>query len=199
MKNRRLVIIATLAAITLCLGIGFAAVTDVLTIGGTVSAKGSSNMSQWDLKVYFSQVDTPTVTHAVAGGTYPTPATAPTATIAANQDGIEVTVPVDHLVTEGDTVTFTATIRNDSLNYGAQTIVTGSGLAAITDGITASDYYEVTTDWETKTIAKNSSATITVTITLKKTPTTDVAEIAANFTIDLTATAVNDAGTPIES
>ena len=167
MKKRRTLVISLLLVAALCLGIGYAALTDVLDINGSADVNQSAAEDAFNADVYF--------TNAVA-----------------NEEGNAASVdPSDNdmasftastLKTKDDVATFTFTIANDS---DVDAVVTPS-LAS--DGNSNQAYFQITSDWnaQARTLAAGKTDTYTVTVKLLKTPTET---IHGSFHITLTAVA----------
>ncbi len=100
MKKRRTLIIALLLVAALCLGIGYAAVTDVLDITGVVEADAKDMEDALDGDVYFSAIDNsdPKAALSELVGGSPTD---------------NATFMVSGLATPGETVSVTYTITSD--------------------------------------------------------------------------------------
>lgn len=165
MKNRKRALVAFFLAAVLCLGVGYAAVTDILYIEGVATVNATEAEKAFDTDIKFIG--------AVANGE----GTTNTASIV-NDDKAGFTV--NNLAGAGDTATFTFTIKND-----------GDLAAKVTPKIasnTNEEFFEITSDWAgaTKDLPGGGELTYTVTVTLKKTPTTT---IGASFGIELTAVA----------
>ena len=167
MKKRRILIISLLLVAALCLGIGYAALTDVLDINGSADINQSAAEEAFNADVYF--------THAVANQTGNSAAIDPVDNDMAN-------FTASTLKGAGDTATFTFTIANNS---DVAAVVTPS-LAA--DGNSNTEYFEITSDWNAtaRTMAAGSTDTYTVTVKLLKTPTET---LHGSFHIELTAVA----------
>lgn len=169
MKKRRTLIISLLLVAALTLGIGYAALTDVLDINGTADVNQTAAEEAFDLDVYFYD--------AVAGN-------AEDLASIVDGDNDMASFTANSLKGAGDTATFTFTIKNVS---DLEATVTPS-LAA--DGNTNAEYFTITSDWnaQPKVIAAGGTETYTITVTLIKTPTET---IHGAFHIELTAVADN--------
>lgn len=166
MKNRKIVIVAFLLVAMMLLGVGYAALTDVLDITGSADINQSAAEEAFNEDVHFSAA-------------------------VANQDGNTASVNGDNndkasftantLKGEGDTVTFTFTIVNDG-----DLDATVTPTLNATTGNTKPDYFSITSDWngEAKTLEAGGSLTYTVTVELIQTPTET---ISGSFLIELTA------------
>ena len=168
MKRRRTLITSLLLVAALVLGIGYAALTDVLDINGSATINQSAAEDAFDMDVYFSA--------AVANEE------GNTASVNSN-DNDKASFTVNTLKGKGDVATFTFTIKNDG---DVDAVVTPT--LAATGGNTNPEYFKVSSDWDgqAKTIAAGGSETYTVTIELLKTPTET---IHGAFHIELTAVA----------
>lgn len=170
--KRRSTIIALLLVAALTLGIGYAALTDILDIAGTIDLSKEDAEKEFNLDIYFSEtvtVSDPDVATARRNGD--------------NDD--KGTFSVTGLKQVGQQVTITYTI----LNVGElDATVTPSTLLE-----NHTDKLQYTTDWDdgeggyvSKVIAAGGSETIAITVKLIELPTIT---FQANFTIELEATA----------
>lgn len=169
MKKRRSLVISILLVAALTLGIGYAALSDVLDIQGTAEISANSAQEAFNQDVYFSDV---------------TPGRGATASINAdNNDKASFTATGFSKV--GDQVTVTYTIKNDSEHYAAD--VTPRLLQNSNP-----DYFGISSDWNSATqrIGAGETKTITVTVTLIKLPTAAEGVTAASFNIELRAETV---------
>ena len=99
MKQRKTVIVAFLLAAVLLLGVGYAALTDTLTIDGSAGVSYDDASEAFDEDIYFSKV--------ISG-------TGCTAEINADPDTGTITVTDGALKEVGDEVIATYTIKSDS-------------------------------------------------------------------------------------
>lgn len=168
MKNRKTVVVAFLLIAVMLLGVGYAALTDVLVINGTADITAEGAQSAFNEDVYFS--------NAVAG------TSGDVAEIGADPD--MATFTASKLTGQGDTATFTFTIKNAG---DVDATVTPKLVDAT--GNTQPEWFNIVSDWNgaTKNLAAGAEITYTVTITLLKTPTE---AITGSFHIELTATSV---------
>ena len=165
MKNRKFVVVAFLLVAVLLLGVGYAALSDVLDITGSADVNQSAAEEAFNEDILF--------TAAVA-----------------NQEGNTASINADNkdkasftantLKGRGDKATFTYTITNN-----------GDLDADITPSISSNTneaYFKVYSDWNgaMKTLAAGQTITYTVTIELLETPTE---AIAGSCIIELTAVA----------
>ncbi len=181
MKNRKRVVVAFLLVAVLCLGIGYAALTDTLTISGTfgVQVDNVNNpgaASEWDEDIYFSAVTQINCSNTGASDE----AKSCTPQISSDKDTITATIPVGALFVKDDTVTFTATVKNDNPNY----VATLKNIDIHCDYPT---YFAVTTDLlEGTTVdANGGTKDIVVTIKIKQTPPDTVSNVS--FSIQFNA------------
>ena len=166
MKKRRTLIIPLLLVAALTLGIGYAALSDVLDIQGTAEISAGIAEEAFNQDVYFS---------AVAPGTGITASINPD-----NND--KATFTATGFSQVGDTVSVTYTIKNDSEHYAANVtpeLIQNSNAA----------YFNITSDWAStmQTIAAGGEKTITITVELIKLPTAADGLTTASFNIELTA------------
>ena len=165
MKKRRIVITAFLLVACMLIGVGYAAITGSITINGKTSAGVHSD----NFKVIIEQgtevvkKNGATLTNPTGEGVTPyysfTYGTLGTSVIANINEGV--------LTQEGDTVTITFTILNESESLHAK--VSYKTLTHDND-----EYFEVTTDFSgERTLGEKGSGTdsttVTVTIQLLKT------------------------------
>ena len=165
--KRRSIIIAFLLVAAFALGIGYAALTDILDIQGTAEVHEDAAEEVFNLDVYFDK-DGITVPEGKA-------------TASVNPDNNDkASFTITGLADKDSTVSVTYTINNDS---ELDAVVTPKLLQNSNE-----EYFEITSDWAStaQTIEAGSSKTITVTVKLLKVPTTTV---SASFNIELTAVA----------
>ena len=167
MKNRKFVVAAFLLVAAMLLGVGYAAVSDVLVINGTADITAEGAQSAFNEDIIF--------TSAVAG------TNGDIAEIGSDPDMASFTAK--HLNGQGDKATFTFTIAN---NGDVDATVTPKLVDAT--GNTEPEWFDISSDWSgaTKDLPAGEEITYTVTIELKKTPT---AAITGSFHIELTASA----------
>ena len=168
MKNRKIIVVAFLLVSVMLLGIGYAALTDVLDITGSADVNQSAAEEAFNEDIYFSA--------AVANET------GNTASVNAdNNDKASFTAKT--LKGKGDKATFTFTIKNDG-----DVAATVTPKLNATLGNTNTEYFTVTSDWNgaSKTLTAGGELTYTVTVELIKTPTET---IGGSFLVELTAVA----------
>ena len=169
MKKRRSLIISFLLVAALALGIGYAALSDVLDIQGTAEISAGIAEEAFNQDVYFSKAE---------------PGTGATASI--NPDNNDkATFTATGFSQVGDKVTVTYTIKNDSEHYAAD--VTPRLLQNSNE-----TFFAISSDWNTTTqrIAAGGEKTITITVELIKLPTAAEGLTTASFNIELTAVTV---------
>lgn len=165
MKNRKTVVVAFLLVAVMLLGVGYAALTDILTINGSAKVEQTAAEEAFNEDIYFSA--------AVANETDNDASVNPD-----NND--KASFAANTLKGMGDTATFTFTIQN-----------AGDVAATVTPVLTSNDqtdYFAVTNDWEAaEVLAAGGEITYTITVELRKTPTE---AIRGSFEVELTATSV---------
>jgi hypothetical protein len=169
MKNRKTVVVAFLLVAVMLMGVGYAALTDVLDITGSADVNQSAAEEAFNEDIYFSA--------AVANET------GNTASVNAdNKDKASFTAKT--LKGAGDEVTFSFTIKNDG-----DVAATVTPTLNATLGNTNPEYFDIESDWggAPRELAAGAEISYTVTVTLKKTPTET---IAGSFLIELTAKSV---------
>ena len=170
MKKRRSTIVAFLLVAALCLGIGYAALTDVLDIQGTAEVNLSGVETDYDAHVYFSAVSSGEGYTASINGD--------------NKDKASFTV--SGLKEKDQTITVTYTIKNE---HDLDVVVT-----PVIKQNSNPTYFGLSSDWNSQpqTITAGGEKTISVSVTLLESPT----ELqVASFNIELTAVANNTAVT----
>ena len=168
MKNRKTVVVAFLLAAVMMLGVGYAALTDVLDITGSADVNQSAAEEAFNEDIHF--------TAAVANEE------GNTASINADNND-KASFTANTLKGKGDKATFTYTIAN-----------AGDLDAEVTPRIssnTNTTYFNVYSDWagQPKTLKAGESVTYTVTIELIETPT---ATIGGSCIIELTAVSIDN-------
>ena len=172
MKNRKRIIVAFMLIAVMLLGIGYAALTDNLTITGEATVGASAAQNQWEQDIYFSAAN--------ATATTGTSGIADSAAVGqSNNDS--ATFEVKSLNRKGEKATFVFTITNEgNTNYDA-TISVDNGYPTNTNGT----YFDVTYDYGTSIVPANGTLDVTVTVELINDP---VENLTAAFTVNLTAT-----------
>ena len=169
MKNRKTVVVAFLLVAVMLLGVGYAALTDVLDITGSADVNQSAAEEAFNEDIHFA------VNGAVANQA------GNTASINADNND-KASFTANNLKGKDDTATFTFTIVND-----------GDLDANVTPSISSNTnqaYFAISSDWngQTKLLEAGQSLEYTVTVTLIETPTST---IAGSFVIELTAVSVD--------
>lgn len=163
MKNRKTVVVAFMLCAVMLLGVGYAALTDVLDITGSADVNQSAAEEAFNEDVHFSG--------AVANET------GNTASLNADNND-KASFSANTLKGKGDKATFTFTIVNE-----------GDVDAKVTPSISSNTnqaYFSISSDWAgaTKDLAAGASLSYTVTVELLETPTET---ISGSFIIELTA------------
>lgn len=164
MKNRRNLIVAFLLCACLIVGIGYAALSQNLTVNGKASISADAAQEEFDEDVYFSSVSEGV---NVVGEVD-----------SANNDNVILTIN-DTMGVTGDTATIDLTIKNEGNANVTVTVGTNTG-----DGT-----FKVVADSSTYSVPANGEAVVKLTITL--TTTIDSPEKALTdkpFGITFTAT-----------
>ena len=180
MKNRKIVIVAFLVVAAMLLGVGYAALTDTLTIIGNAHIDIGQANTTFDEKVYFSAAE---ATSSTGTGTVAD---------AASYTADDATFTANKLATVGQKSVFTFTIKNDS-NVDAVISVNSTKLSGDTNPSNSnSNKFTVEYSYpDGMTVAKTGGTiTVVVTVTVKE-PVT--AATSATFGIELTATSVDPA------
>lgn len=168
MKKRNLVIVAFMLVAAMTIGVGYAVVSDVLVINGTADITADGAQSAFNEDVYFSA--------AVAG------TDGDIAEVGSDPD--TATFTASHLTGQGDTATFTFTIKNaGDVNATVTPKLSAEG------GNTQPLWFEITSDWNgaAKALNAHSEITYTVTVRLLATPTQALTGL---FQIELDAVSV---------
>lgn len=178
MKNRKFVVVAFLLVAVLLLGVGYAALTDTLTIIGNAHIDLDQANVVFDEKIYFSASE---ATSSTGTGTVADVAshTADDATFTANK-----------LAVKDQQSVFTFTIKNDS-NVDANISVNPTKLSGAENPSNSNaEKFTVEYDYpDGMTIAAGGGTiTVVVTVTVKEAITEAT---SATFGIELTATTVD--------
>lgn len=178
MKNKRTVVVAFLLVAAMLLGVGYAALTDTLTIIGNAHIDVDTANKTFDEKVYFSDAKATSTT-----------GTGTTADIASYSTD-DATFTANKLAVVGEKSVFTFTITNDS-NVDAIISVAATKLSGDTNP-SNSNTEKFTVDYsypDGMTIAKQGGTIdVIVTVTVNE-PVTSAT--SATFGIELTATSVD--------
>ena len=170
MKNRRNIIVAFLLCACLIVGVGYAALTDILDVTGSADVNQSAAEEAFNEDIFFSA--------AVANEA------GNTASVNADNND-KASFTANTLKGKGDKVTFTFTIKNDG---DVNATVTPKLNATL--GNTNPEYFSIVSDWDgaTKDLAAHSEITYTLTVELLKTPTET---ISGSFLVELTVNSVD--------
>ena len=179
MKNRKFVVAAFLLAAAMLLGVGYAALTDTLTIIGNAHIDIDQANKTFDERIYFSAAEATSTT-----GTG-------TVTDVASFTADDATYTANKLAVTGQKSVFTFTITNDS-NVDAKISVAPTKLSGDTNPSNSNtEKFQVEYAYSNNdmTVAKNGGTIqVTVTVTLQE-PVTSAT--SATFGIELTATSVD--------
>ena len=182
MKKRKTALLGFLLTAMLGIGVGYAAVTDVLDVTGKVEITEQAAAGQFDTDVYF--LDDITISK-------PTVATASINTN--DKDKASFTVSGLNPTVENDTVTITYTVKNDSTRDVQIAVKYRTNYSDATTGTyTSADNCFIVTNSigaTTPEIAAGGTLDIIFTVTLTQTPTTTIDE---SFIIEFEATALAD-------
>lgn len=159
MKARRLAVLALALITVVTMGVGYAALTDSLSINGTATLSHANAENQFDVEVYFSSVGA--MTSCVA------------AVDPADNDVATITI-TDGLAVVGDKATATFVVTNAS-----------AGSVTLTPAHNSSTNFDVSTDAATYTVQAGQTVNIIVTVTLKNTVNADITN--ETFSIGLSA------------
>lgn len=177
MKKRNTTIFAFLLLAAVGMGVGYAALTDNLTVGGNVGAVAADD--EWDSQIYFSE----------NAGEITKPDGA-TATYTRGSDLDSVTIEVGGLDAKGEKVVVPVTIENANKDYAADLVLKTeitTTTAVDTDFTITTDFVDGT-DLAKATDAGNGTYTFNVTITLNVQPTK---ELTASFTMKFDAVSID--------
>ena len=161
MKNKKTFVGIALLIVVLVLGIAYAAITDTLTITG--SAKATANENNFNVVINGDKTADDGVTATVTGDK-------------------TATMDVSGLTTKGQSKSATFTIQNQSVELNALVDVTA-------ESITNTDFFAIDAVVANPTTAlqPDGTTTVTVTVSLVKTP---VEEVTGTINVELTSTAV---------
>lgn len=163
-SNVKIVVLALVLA-ALVVGIGYAAITTVtLTVEGTATA--APNQSNFKVEFFGTaqSSDASKLTVGIDGS-----------------DKTKATMAVSGLTAKGDTVTATYTVKNLSADLSAT-------LAATVASNTNEEYFKVEPTVTQTTITAGNTTTVTVKVTLLKTPIEE--DVSSTIKVNLTATPV---------
>jgi hypothetical protein len=177
MKNRKKIIVAFMLVAVMLMGIGYAALTDTLTIIGNAHIDIGTANQTFDEKIYFSDAQ---ATSSTGTGTV-----ADTASYTAD----DATYTANRLAVKGEKSVFTFTITNDSNVKADITVNTVKLSGAANPSNSNEDKFTVEYAYPQGTTIESNGGTITVVVTVTvKEPVTSAT--SATFGIELTATSV---------
>ena len=180
MKNRKFIVVAFLIVAVMLLGVGYAALTDTLTIIGNAHIDVDTANKTFDEKVYFSAS---AASSSTGTGTEDD---------VASHTADDATFTAHKLATVGEKSVFTFTITNDSNVDAVISVNTTKLSGAANPSNSNSDKFTVEYSYpDGMTIAKNGGTIdVVVTVTVRE-PVTSAT--SATFGIELTATSVEPA------
>ena len=157
MRNRKTVIVAFMIVAVMLMAVGFAALTDTLTVDGTAGVDLDDSSEVFDGDIYFSKV--------ISGDGC-------TAVINSDPDTGTITVNDGALKEVGDEVIATYTIKSES---DLDVLVTKPTVENSKITNSNPEYFEVYVNWvpDSMTLAAGGTIDVTVTIKLIKTAAAD--------------------------
>ncbi len=176
MKNRKIVVVAFMLVAVLTLGVGYAALTDTLSLTGYANVGIEGATADFDSKIYFSSAEATSSTG--------TSATADTASVSTT-DADVASFSINKLALSGQYSIFTFTVKNES-EFDATIAVTQQATAN-------TGYFTTVVEFPNGTTV---AAGGTLSFTVKTTLIENVTEtVTANTTIKLSATTVDSTTT----
>ena len=176
MKNRKFVVVAFVVLAAMLLGVGYAALTDTLTIIGNANVDLAGANQVFDERVYFSDAQ---VVKGIAGKDV----------VSFSAD--DATYTVHGLATIADEAVFTFTITNDS-NLDALISVEPTKLSGVENPSNSNpDAFTVSYNYPDGMLIAKNGGTINVEVTVKLAKPIDVAT-SATFGLELIATSQGD-------
>ena len=173
MKNRKFIVVAFMLTACMIVGVGYAALTDTLNIGGDAEVSQAGAENTFDGDVYFTSVTEGHGYHAHID--------------AENNDKIDFTVT--GLGGIGDSVTITATIYNDS---DLDAVVK---MDPVNTTVTNSTYFDMEYSIDESGADISSKGSLEVTITIKMIATPHLEEnqtVSCVFSYELDVASVDD-------
>lgn len=179
MKNRKTVVVAFLLIAVMLLGVGFAALTDTLTLIGNATIDMKQAENNFDAKVYFSAakvVSSPNPEVDQVGGV--------------GTD--DATYTVHSLASKGDVAVFEFTIKNES-NVPVKIEIPENKLSGVPNNSNSNEgKFKITYTYGNADMVIASGGTMTVTVKVEViAPVTSAT--GATFGIEYTATTVETA------
>lgn len=190
MKNRKIIVVAFMLVAVLLLGVGYAALTDTLTIIGNAHIDVDAANATFDSKVYFSDAK---ATSTTGTGGFVEGVLTNKDTASCTTD--DATFTANQLAVFGQQSVFTFTVKNDS-NVDAVISVADKKLSGAENPSNSNpSAFTVTYDYPQGTTVRKNGGTIevVVTVTVAK-PITSAT--SATFGIELTATTTEDVSDP---
>lgn len=176
MKNRKFVVVAFVVIAAMLMGVGYAALTDTLTIIGNANVDIAGANSVFDEKIYFSDAK---VVKGVDGKDN------------VNFDPDDATYNVHGLATIADEAIFLFTITNDSNLDALISVESKKQSGAENPSNSNTDAFTVTYEYPDGMTVASNGGTITVKVTVKLAKPIDVAT-SATFGIELIAKSVGE-------
>jgi hypothetical protein len=176
MKNRKFVVVAFVVVAAMLMGVGYAALTDTLTVIGNANVDIAGANSVFDERIYFSDAQ---VVKGVEG-----------------KDGVtftadDATYNVHGLATIADEAVFLFTIKNDS-NLDAEISVADKKLSGAENPSNSNPTaFTVAYDYPEGTQIEKNGGTVTVKVTVKLAKPIDVAT-SATFGLEIIATSIGE-------
>ncbi|MBO5879204.1 MAG: hypothetical protein J6Q68_01460 [Clostridia bacterium] len=189
MKKRRLAVVAFMLIAVLTIGVGYAALTDLLTIRGSVEINSSTANVAFDEKIYF---ETAEITKGVSKDS----GAAIYDSAAVTNDPDIANFTANTLADSHSELIFTYTVKNDSDHAAAITVEANmAGQEGANPSNSNANYFDikyVIGDGANNVVAADGGTiTVTITVTLKDgvTPPTS-GSVTASYVLELTATSV---------
>lgn len=179
MKNRRAIIVIFMLCACLLVGVGYAALTDVLDITGSGTVTRANALNSFMEDVYFSNVSTS------ADGGY-------TASINADNNN-KASFTVNTLAGQDDSETISFTITNESDLDAEVTIRSSSNSNDAFFGVTYSIGGVALSTTDGIELSAGGSVVVDVTVTLLQTPNLSEGEVETfSTTIELNVTSIDE-------
>ena len=176
MKNRKFVVVAFVVIAAMLMGVGYAALTDTLTIIGNANVDIAGANSVFDEKIYFSDAK---VVKGVDGKDL----------VTFTPD--DATYTVHGLATIADEAVFLFTITNDSNLDALISVESTKQSGAENPSNSNTDAFTVTYEYPDGMTVDSNGGTITVQVTVKLAKPIDVST-SATFGLELIATSVGE-------
>lgn len=187
MKKRRLGIVVFMFVAILCLGVGFATLTDDLFVDGTLLWDKDAAEDSFTLDVYFAD---PSVegNFDVTGARGTNTITASRSADSSNEANDKLTIAVagNALAVAGESATIKAKVQNDS----ADSVTISVNAPTTVDNSADAGLFKVECSCTNEAIASKASGEVIIKITLMKTQETSLT-VAETFSFTLTAATVH--------